>query len=291
MTTTLLVDGPNVLMRAIKVGFTGIELSSPEGVPTAPVLFFINTVARHIRQEQPDSVIVCWDAGRGHRLAMSASYKAQRQQGDEHPEQFVMAHRFLTLAGIQQSRLVGYEADDMIAGHVATAAPGECCVIVSDDHDLRQLVSDRVCQVGVAAGTTIDWLPETVQTKYGCGPEHLPYLMALMGDPGDGVMGLKGIGPKKGLKLLQKHEFDWPALLDGLDPADRATVELAYRLVDLRHPSTDLTGRMVLPRRFHPTMPSSPDHDRLRDYLESLGMQGVIDRLDGGRLWGDPVTV
>jgi len=292
MSKLLIFDANNIAVKAIKVAFNGnVGELSVNGLPTAALFFFINSISRHIREHAPDQVMACWDGGRStHRLGLSSTYKANRPPGEDHAEQFRLMDVFLDLAGIAQQRLAGYEADDLIAGH-ALWSDAEEIVIVSDDHDLRQLVSDRVIQVPVSADSFAVWTPEAVQTKYGCTPAQLPYLMALMGDPGDGVKGLEKIGPKRGLKMLLSHEFDWPALLGSLSPEDRATAALAYALVDLRHPEQSMGYVLRVPRDYQPVAPPSEAYRNLVMFLRSLQMQTVLDRLESGRLWNQTTTV
>lgn len=293
MSKILLIDANNLAVKAIKVAFNGnVGELSVGGLPTAALFFFINSVTRHIREHAPDAVVACWDGGRStHRLALSSTYKANRPPGEDHAEQFQLMETFLDLSRIPHHRLAGYEADDLIAAHALWSGPADEVVIISDDHDLRQLVSGRVIQVPVSADSFAVWTPESVQTKYGCTPAQLPYLMALMGDPGDGVKGLEKIGPKRGLKMLLSHEFDWSALLASLSPEDRATAELAYALVDLRHPPESLGYILPLPRQYQPVAPPSEAYRDLVMFLRSLQMQTVLDRLESGRLWNQSATV
>jgi DNA polymerase-1 len=282
----LLFDANNALLRVLKMAKTGIELSAG-GFPTAPLLFFINTLARHIRIEAPDAVIACWDGGRSQRrLALSATYKAHREASPaEEDAHFELAHIFCNLAGIQQVRIPGYEGDDLLAAY--SRAQAEYITIVSDDHDLRQLIGPTVGMAAVSTKTERPrWTEVMVAEHYGLEPRHLPYLMALMGDRGDGVMGLDGIGPKKAAKLLQRHEYDWPAVLDSLGDADRATVILALQLVDLTEPDPTLEAVLPQPEPFAPLVPGAANWADMRDFLTTLQMQGVIDRLQSGRLWG-----
>ena len=125
----------------------------------------------------------------------------------------------------------------------------------------------------------------------GCLPEVLGYAMALAGDPGDGVPGVPRVGMKTAVKLLGRNGWDFEATLANepkLAPhSDLA--RLSHKLVDL---SVDLPG-LVLPHlpRFVPTMPGSVFYPELLEFLTSLRMQSVKERLYSGALWHsiDPV--
>lgn len=293
----VLFDGNNVLVKMLRAAWGNQTALSADGINTAPLLFFINVLSRQIRGECPDAVVICWDGGRSHRrMALSpvvehgdgtrTGYKAKRSEAPpEEAESFAFARAFLDLAGIPDVRLAHEEADDLIGAYVATTRARQI-VIVSDDHDLRQLITPAVTQVPVSPKSADDrWTYDRVLDHYGCAPYHLPSLMALMGDPGDGVVGMKGIGPKKALKLLQSVDFHWPLLLDGLSEEDRATVHLAYELVDLRHPPRALLDGLPPVRPFTPITPGSARWELLEGFLAGLQMTSVLDRLAQGVLW------
>ena len=96
----------------------------------------------------------------------------------------------------------GYEADDVLASLVKhSLREDDEAVIVSSDHDLYQLLSDRVSM----------WLPHKKELyrqidfmdQYGIPPEMWPSAMAISGCPGDGVAGVKGIGLKFTCRFLR----------------------------------------------------------------------------------------
>ena len=47
--------------------------------------------------------------------------------------------------------------------------------------------------------------PAEVRERYGIAPELVPDLIALRGDPSDGIPGAKGVGEKTAVELLRKH--------------------------------------------------------------------------------------
>ncbi|XXX78586.1 5'-3' exonuclease H3TH domain-containing protein [Sorangium sp. So ce134] len=102
----------------------------------------------------------------------------------------------------------GFEADDAIAAGCARAlAAGLRVVVIASDKDLAQLASDRVTlwnpfpsQNGPAVVG-----PDEVRARWGVGPELLGDLLALAGDPVDGIPGVPGIGPAKAAALLRPN--------------------------------------------------------------------------------------
>ena len=47
--------------------------------------------------------------------------------------------------------------------------------------------------------------PEGGEGRYGIAPKLVPDLIALRGDPSDGIPGAKGVGEKTAVELLRKH--------------------------------------------------------------------------------------
>ena len=83
-------------------------------------------------------------------------------------------------------------------------------VIVTGDKDSLQLVTDstRVKLVSTRMGqtTTKEMTPETFREAYGFDPVHIVDLKALMGDTSDNIPGVKGIGEKTAMDLIQRYQ-------------------------------------------------------------------------------------
>src|SRR6185312_3349727 len=47
--------------------------------------------------------------------------------------------------------------------------------------------------------------PKEVKERYGIPPKLVPDLIALRGDPSDGIPGAKGVGEKTAVELLRRH--------------------------------------------------------------------------------------
>jgi DNA polymerase I len=294
--TTLLIDANNALMRAIHA-MARSGLTSDHGVGTGPLLAFIGTLGRHIREEQPDKVAVCWDGGHSeHRLALDPNYKGQRPDLGEHEVEikesaFAQAKEFCSVAGLFDIERRGIEADDLIAGYVRDRRH-EDVVILSSDKDFLMLLDDSgyggmVEQVRMSsAGTRTDrWTATRVREEMGCEPSDLANAMALAGDVSDNVPGIPRFGMKTAIKTLSKHAWDFEIALSTdprlADHVERARLNLA--LVDLRG---GLDG-LLLPRlpSFIPTKPGGVLYQELLSFLSRYQLKGVQARLYGGTLW------
>ena len=98
----------------------------------------------------------------------------------------------------------GFEADDVI-GTVAKKAEkqGIKVVIVTGDKDLFQLVNDNIHIWNESKNIMFD--SQKVFEKYGLYPDKIVDMLALMGDNCDNVCGVKGIGEKTAVKLINTY--------------------------------------------------------------------------------------
>ena len=110
--------------------------------------------------------------------------------------------------GIKYIELEGYEADDII-GTIAKEVDINddfIATIVSSDKDLLQLISDDVEVKLLKSKDYIRMNKETFYETYGIDPIKMIDLKALMGDSSDNIPGVKGIGEKTAIKLLQEYD-------------------------------------------------------------------------------------
>lgn len=296
MSRYLLVDGNNLLMRAAHAA-ERTRMSTEDGIPTGALLILINMLSRHIREEQPTHVLLAWDGGRSeYRTGLYPAYKAHRGERGVEDERgpFAQAKEFCTFAGIHHVERYGWEADDLIAAvwrSVRTYRPGSTVVILSGDKDLLQLLDAFTTQVRPATppASTDRWDAARVEAAYGVPPRHLAKALALIGDPGDGVPGIRGIGPVKAAKMLTEAHFSLEQTMVGREPEDLRNLRLWYDLVNLRTMPYEQHGLHVpLPPVFAPTTYGGVyAHDLLR-YLDRYMLESVRSRLAQGTLWQDP---
>jgi DNA polymerase-1 len=206
--TILLIDGSHALFRAF---FAIRNLTSPSGQPTGAVFGFTSMLLKLLRERKPERVGVCFDTSEAtFRHDLDANYKANRP--DMPPDlslQWPIAQRISEELGLPILRKPGLEADDLIAT-LATQAhkQGWDVLIVSGDKDLMQLVRDAqgdrgaILQLDDGKGVVYD--PRGVTEKWGVPPERVGDLLAIMGDSVDNVPGVRGIGEKGAVKLLQQ---------------------------------------------------------------------------------------
>ena len=198
----VLVDGSGFIFRA----FHALPpMSRPDGTPVNAVFGFTNMLARLLKDHVGTHLAVIFDAGRTtFRNRIYDAYKAQRPDPPaELLPQFALVREATAAFAVPALELEDWEADDLIAAYTREAvAAGGQVTIVSSDKDLMQLIRPGVVMQDPIKQKIIG--PEEVREKFGCGPEHMIDLLALMGDSVDNVPGVPGIGPKTACQLLSE---------------------------------------------------------------------------------------
>ena len=216
----MVIDGNSILNRA----FYGIKLlTTKDGLPTNAVYGFLNILLKLTDEEKPDALCVTFDrkAPTFRHLAYEG-YKAQRKgMPDELAAQLPVIKDMLDAMNIPRYELDGWEADDLIGTIAARdTAAGWDTVVVTGDKDSLQLVTEstRVKLVSTRMGqtTTKEMTPDSFREAYGFDPIHIIDLKALMGDASDNIPGVKGIGEKTAMDLIQRYQ-SVAAIYAGLD--------------------------------------------------------------------------
>ena len=199
-----LIDGSSYIFRAF---FAIPPLSNAAGLPTNAIFGFTNILLKLLKQHRPEYVVVALDAGREtFRNEMFADYKSNRPEAPaELIPQFPYFRKVLDALNLPLLELPGYEADDIIAT-LCGRMSGQGCevVVVSSDKDLMQLVTDGIRLLDSAKDLWIG--ADQVREKFGVAPEQVVEVMGLMGDPVDNIPGVKGIGEKTAIALIQQFQ-------------------------------------------------------------------------------------
>lgn len=153
-----------------------------------------------------DHVAVCCDSRTSIRKDIDPTYKAQREKVAEgYYHNLSIVRERLLEDGFPVWTAEGFEADDVIATATARAVgTGHTVLIVSSDKDLLQLVGPSVSAMSVRNGELLD--AEGVMAKFGVRPDQMCDYLTLVGDAADNIKGANGIGPKRAVALLFRHE-------------------------------------------------------------------------------------
>ena len=206
----MVVDGNSIVNRS----FYGVRpLTTKDGLYTNAVYGFVTTLQRLMDEEAPEAVCVTFDRKEPtFRHLEYEGYKAQRKgMPEELAQQMPVLKDVLDAMNIPRYELAGYEADDLI-GTISRKceSAGWDCVIVTGDRDSLQLVTEhtkvKLISTRMGQTTTKDMTPESFWEVYGFDPIHIIDLKALMGDASDNIPGVKGIGEKTAMTLIQKYQ-------------------------------------------------------------------------------------
>lgn len=109
--------------------------------------------------------------------------------------------------GIKTFFAPNYEADDYIGSGVKVLAANKIhCEIYSSDHDFLQLISSFcTCFLLKSKGKMQEVNIDNCELLFGLKPNQIIDYKALFGDLSDNIKGVKGIGAKTALALLQKY--------------------------------------------------------------------------------------
>ena len=197
-----LIDALPYVFRAF---FAIREMYSPQGQPVHAVYGFTAFLLQLLRREPVTHIGVAFDESltSSFRNAFFPAYKANRELPP--PDLAWQLNRCQAVAralGLQVFVDQQYEADDLI-GTLARQATehGMEVVVVSSDKDLMQLVTPQVTFYDAAKDRRLD--VAGVRAHLGVYPEQIPDLLGLQGDAVDNIPGVKGVGTKTALALLQ----------------------------------------------------------------------------------------
>lgn len=232
MARCLLIDGNNIVFRAY-YAFQNQRLKTRAGQPTGALYGFLRMVLKMIKDRQPDLIAVAFDTSRDtFRRKLYPEYKAKRRPTPEDLlQQLPLTQKAVQALGIKVMIHEDYEADDLIGSAAKSLAANHQVTIVTGDRDLLQLIDDKItvelCQKGVSDMRELD--PAEFRKEYGFEPAGIIDLKALMGDSSDNIPGVKGIGEKKGMALIQQF-LTLKNLYDSI--ADVDNEKLRQKLID-----------------------------------------------------------
>ena len=210
MKNIILVDGNNLLFRSYyATAYSGNFMNNSKGFPTNGIYGLVNMLNKIIKEEKPEYMLVAFDKGKTFRHEQYSDYKAGRSATPEELKmQFKVAKELIPLMGIKSYEIDNYEADDIIGTYSMMASNDKDfkAIIVSSDKDLLQLINDETEVKLLKSKDYIRMTRDEFKKEYGIEPIRMIDLKGLMGDSSDNIPGVKGIGEKTALKLLQEYD-------------------------------------------------------------------------------------
>ncbi len=205
----VLFDGNGLIHRAFHA-LPPLTVSKT-GEMVGAVYGFAQMLMKVINELKPTHYAIAFDkAAPTFRHQLFDQYKAQRPRTPEElVNQLGRVRQLVEAFRIPIFEIDGYEADDVLGTLSYQASEkGIDTVIVTGDADAMQLVSPRVSVLYPkprgSFSDTMRYDETAVSQKYGVKPEHIADFKALKGDPSDNIPGVRGIGEKTAVKLIQQ---------------------------------------------------------------------------------------
>jgi DNA polymerase-1 len=280
----VLIDGHALAYRAFHA--LPEDMRTSQGELTNAVFGFTSMLLNVLREEKPTHIAVTFDKGRTFRHEVYPDYKAHRaKMPDEMRSQMARVRQVVETLGILIFEQESYEADDLL-GTLARQAgeQGADTLIVTGDMDLLQLVDEhtRVLTSRWRFSDTVIYDVEGVKRRYeGLTPAQLVDLKAMMGDKSDNIPGVRGVGEKTAVKLLQQYGT-LEAIYEHLD-------EVQARFRNKLKEGQDLA---LLSRRLATIVRDAPvqlnldacrvrpfDREQVMDLFRELEFRSLVERL------------
>jgi DNA polymerase-1 len=289
--TVYLIDGHALVYRAF-YAMISRPLRTSRGENTSAPWGITQFIRKVLAERKPDYIGFVFDAG-GHetfRHEIYEDYKATREKLDETLQQdfdtaMQRIRQILEGFNIPTIELQGYEADDVIGtlAHQATER-GMQAVIVSGDKDFYQLIGSGVALLNPGRGGPAAVEEELVDEsnaaqRLGVPPERVVDYLALVGDSSDNIPGVRGIGPKTAVQLIEQYGSLEEVLAHAEDVKQKRPREALKQYAD----DARLSKELVTIRRDVPVEleldelgVGEPDRDRLRDLFLDLEFHTLV---------------
>lgn len=248
----LLIDAENILHQSFHK-FTNFK--STDGKPSGAIFGFFKSLHMYMERFYPDIVNIVFDNGHSkYRTDIWPDYKAHRknisidyESLQEQKKQIMRILKWLRIPYIfDKKKITGYEGDDFIAWlrynkygnrdkYVQT--------IVTSDKDYNQLLSKDVKIFNPRKNEMVT--TNNCKELFGYTDIETVDYLCLVGDTSDDIPGVKGYGPVKTRKFLDKYWFVEEAIKK--NEVSSEFIEIYHRnkeLIDLslfiqKHPLED----------------------------------------------------
>ena len=286
MKKVILVDGNNLLFRSYyATAYNGVMMRNSNGTPTNALYGFVEMMNKIVNEEHPTYMAVAFDVGINFRREKYDTYKAGRVETPEELKiQMPLAREVLDAMGIKYFELAPFEADDIIGTLAQKASETEDfdATIISSDKDLLQLISPIVDVKLLKQKDFIKYNRDTFFDEYGFEPIRMIDFKGLAGDPSDNIPGVKGIGQKTAMTLLQKYDTieDIYEHIDELKGAtkDKMIADKAAALTSKEIATIYL--EVPINTDFEEMKYTGPDNEKLLAMFRKLEFSSLIKRFD-----------
>lgn len=206
--TILLFDMNNIIMR----GMGSIPYLSYNGKFTSGLYGTISQMAKYTLVHEPDYIVICNDAPPYYRKELFPDYKKRTKERTEKDEEIYSnlkesreyCHSVMGFLKIPIVQCKGFEADDMIACLVKAYQDKNKIIIISNDSDLYQLLSNP--NVIMDKGKSGLFSLRELKRDYGITADRWIEILSIAGSHNAVPPIKKGIGVKTALKIIKNKE-------------------------------------------------------------------------------------
>ncbi|MBK7630043.1 MAG: DNA polymerase I [Ignavibacteriales bacterium] len=282
----VIIDAMALAYRAY-FAFINRPLTNSKGESTSAVYGFLNQMIKVFEDHKPDYLAVAFDSKE--KTFRHEKYKAYKSSRDAMPDDMIpqlQRIKDIVLAlNIPLYILPRYEADDIVGTAVKKAEEkGLLSFAITPDKDYFQLITDRVKVVrpGKMSDEAILYDKQKVIDELGFEPKYMIDYLALIGDASDDIPGVKGIGPKGAVPLIQKYGTI-ENIYKHLNEIDKAGIkkkleeskENAFLSKDL----ATIYCEVPIDFNFDDAKFSDPDFDKLKEILFELEFKTIYAKL------------
>ena len=292
--TLILIDGHALAFRMF-FALERTNMQTTDHQPTWAIYGFFKAIfdllsssSKGGKNIKPNSIAVAFDVSRHtFRLEKYENYKANRQtMPDTLRSQLGLIMEGLGALNIPICTKEGFEGDDII-GTIASRAKemGHDTYILTGDKDSFQLVDKEgqikvlIPQKGVL--NSYDW--EQVKENLGVEPAQVVDYKALCGDTSDNIPGVKGIGAKTAVWLLEEYK-DLDNIYKNIENITKKAIkeklaeqkEMAYLSQFLATIKKDVD----IDFDFSKTCLEIPDKQAVSDFFQKVQFYSFVKNLD-----------
>ena len=284
MQRLIMIDGNNLLFRSYyATAYSGSFMNNSKNFPTNAIYGLVNMVNKIVEEEKPNYCIVAFDKGKTFRHEKYKEYKGGRSETpNELKMQFPVAKDVISAMGLKWYEIDNYEADDIIGTFSKYCDHNNIKgTIISSDRDLLQLLNEDVDIKLLKQKDYIRYNEKTFFEEYKIKPINIIDLKAIQGDTSDNIPGVKGIGEKGALKLLQEYKT-----LDGIyENIDKITGKTKEKLINDKESayfSYDLATiykDVPLEINLEDTIYLGPNTEKLNELFEELEFFSLLKKI------------
>lgn len=207
MPKLLIIDTFNFLHRAYHA--LPKTFKDSNGDPVNAVYGVTSMILSAMDQLHPEYMFAAVDGGKPtFRVEDFTGYKAHRKPEDpDFSSQVPKVMEILDAFGIKRIQVDGYEADDIIATMALRFSEEVDVVIITNDRDMWQLLSEHIKIMLPNTKGPSEWLGhKEAEAKLGFDPKLIAEYKGLRGDPSDNLPGVFGVGEVTATKLIQEYQ-------------------------------------------------------------------------------------